>query len=96
MGVVASVLHVLPRWLYDALFRAPRKPRRPGTHDVDRRGGQVHDAASGDVRIASLVPSITELLFDLGLADRMWRAPASASIRSRRCAPWPRSAAPRT
>ncbi len=29
MGVVASVLHVLPRWLYDALFRrAPRKPRR--------------------------------------------------------------------
>lgn len=31
MGVVASVLHVLPRWLYDALFRrAPRKPRRTG------------------------------------------------------------------
>nr|WP_315593416.1 SDR family oxidoreductase [uncultured Cupriavidus sp.] len=29
MGMVASVLHVLPRWLYDALFRrAPRKPRR--------------------------------------------------------------------
>ena len=29
MGVVASVLHVMPRWLYDALFRrAPRKPRQ--------------------------------------------------------------------
>jgi hypothetical protein len=33
--------------------------------------GQVHETASGDVRIASLVPSITELLFDLGLADRL-------------------------
>jgi len=29
------------------------------------------DAAGAPVRIASLVPSITELLFDLGLADRM-------------------------
>ncbi|MEN7529997.1 MULTISPECIES: SDR family oxidoreductase [unclassified Cupriavidus] len=29
MGVVATVLHVLPFWLYDALFRrAPRKPRK--------------------------------------------------------------------
>ncbi|RZT38556.1 SDR family oxidoreductase [Cupriavidus agavae] len=29
MGVVASVLHVMPFWLYDALFRrAPRKPRQ--------------------------------------------------------------------
>lgn len=29
MGVVASVLNVMPRWLYDALFRrAPRKPRQ--------------------------------------------------------------------
>ncbi|WP_179401097.1 SDR family oxidoreductase [Burkholderia guangdongensis] len=28
MGVVAKVLHVMPRWLYDRLFeRAPRKPR---------------------------------------------------------------------
>ncbi len=37
--------------------------------------GQVHgraeDVAKGAVRIASLVPSITELLFDLGLADRI-------------------------
>jgi hypothetical protein len=33
--------------------------------------GQIHDAATGAVRIASLVPSITELLFDLGLADRI-------------------------
>ncbi len=28
MGVVASLMHVMPRWLYDALAaRAPRKPR---------------------------------------------------------------------
>jgi short-subunit dehydrogenase len=28
MGVVAKLLHVMPRWLYDRLFeRAPRKPR---------------------------------------------------------------------
>lgn len=33
--------------------------------------GQQHGTATGDVRIASLVPSITELLFDLGLADRI-------------------------
>lgn len=33
--------------------------------------GQAHAAATGEVRIASLVPSITELLFDLGLADRI-------------------------
>lgn len=33
--------------------------------------GQAHDVATGTVRIASLVPSITELLFDLNLADRM-------------------------
>jgi hypothetical protein len=33
--------------------------------------GQAHGPASGEVRIASLVPSVTELLFDLGLADRM-------------------------
>lgn len=33
--------------------------------------GQAHAPATGEVRIASLVPSLTELLFDLGLADRM-------------------------
>jgi short-subunit dehydrogenase len=28
MRVVAALLHVLPRWLYDRVFeRAPRKPR---------------------------------------------------------------------
>ncbi len=32
--------------------------------------GQQHGPARGTVRIASLVPSITELLFDLGLADQ--------------------------
>lgn len=30
MGIVAKLLHVLPRWLYDLAFaRAPRKPRNP-------------------------------------------------------------------
>ncbi|MHA7152179.1 SDR family NAD(P)-dependent oxidoreductase, partial [Burkholderia pseudomallei] len=28
MGIVAKLLHVMPRWLYDRLFeKAPRKPR---------------------------------------------------------------------
>lgn len=31
MGVVAKILHVAPRWLYDRVFeKAPRKPRTPG------------------------------------------------------------------
>ncbi len=30
MGLVAKILHVAPRWLYDRLFeKAPRKPRAP-------------------------------------------------------------------
>jgi len=30
MGIVARLLHVMPRWLYDRLFeKAPRKPRTP-------------------------------------------------------------------
>lgn len=33
--------------------------------------GQQHSAASGEVRIASLVPSVTELLFALGLGEQM-------------------------
>jgi len=33
--------------------------------------GHVHAVAGGDARIASLVPSITELLFTLGLGDRL-------------------------
>ncbi|MBI0327157.1 SDR family oxidoreductase [Burkholderia plantarii] len=32
MGIVAKLLHVAPRWLYDRVFeKAPRKPRVPGT-----------------------------------------------------------------
>ncbi|MCM2491348.1 SDR family oxidoreductase [Burkholderia glumae] len=32
MGIVAKILHVAPRWLYDRVFeKAPRKPRAPGT-----------------------------------------------------------------
>jgi ABC-type Fe3+-hydroxamate transport system substrate-binding protein len=33
--------------------------------------GTMHAAATGEVRIVSLVPSITELLCELGLADRI-------------------------
>lgn len=33
--------------------------------------GTLHAPASGDVRIVSLVPSITELLFDLGVGGRV-------------------------
>ncbi|UCE32855.1 MAG: cobalamin-binding protein, partial [Burkholderiales bacterium] len=33
--------------------------------------GTVHRPAGDDARIVSLVPSITELLCDLGLADRL-------------------------
>ena len=33
--------------------------------------GTMHAPASGDVRIVSLVPSITELLFDLGVGSRV-------------------------
>jgi ABC-type Fe3+-hydroxamate transport system substrate-binding protein len=37
---------------------------------VDAAGVQ-HRPATGDVRIVSLVPSLTELLFDLGIGDRV-------------------------
>lgn len=33
--------------------------------------GQAHERAAGPVRIVSLVPSLTELVCDLGLADRL-------------------------
>ncbi len=33
--------------------------------------GRVHAAARADARIVSLVPSITELLFELGAGDRL-------------------------
>ena len=33
--------------------------------------GRTHDPARADARIVSLVPSITELLFDLGVGDRL-------------------------
>jgi len=44
---------------------------RPAELDLIDAMGTRHDAAAPDARIVSLVPSITELLFDLGLADRL-------------------------
>ena len=40
----------------------------PGLRDA---AGTMHAPATGDARIVSLVPSITELLFDLGVGDRV-------------------------
>ena len=37
----------------------------------DDDGGQRHERADGGARIVSLVPSLTELVFDLGLGDRL-------------------------
>ncbi|WP_454765490.1 helical backbone metal receptor [Cupriavidus campinensis] len=41
------------------------------TDAIGQAHPQASDQASGEVRIASLVPSVTELLFDLGLGDRL-------------------------
>jgi ABC-type Fe3+-hydroxamate transport system substrate-binding protein len=50
-------------------------PERARPLDFDRpradAGGVVHPPAGPAARIASLVPSLTELLIDLGLADRI-------------------------
>ena len=52
--------------------------------------------AGPEARIACFVPSVTELLVDLGLADRLVaRTPASASIRPTPWRAFPQSAAPR-
>ena len=53
--------------------------------------GQMHARAEHGVRIVSLVPSITELLFALGLGERVGELTlrtisAAASRRSRRSA----------
>ncbi len=49
---------------------APMTLPSPGTPLTDDAGTD-HEPAGGDVRIVSLVPSITELLFDLGLGGRV-------------------------
>jgi ABC-type Fe3+-hydroxamate transport system substrate-binding protein len=43
----------------------------PPTHELRDALGTLHAPASGEPRIVSLVPSLTELLCDLGLADRL-------------------------
>lgn len=48
---------------------ADSRPGDPGVL-VDA-AGKTHVPASGSARIVSLVPSLTELLFDLGLGDRV-------------------------
>jgi len=42
-----------------------------GLADIEDAVGARHRPASGNVRIVSVVPSITELLFDLGLGDNV-------------------------
>ena len=44
--------------------------------------GRLHSPAGADARIVSLVPSLTELVFDLGLGERLVGAPASAYTRA--------------
>jgi ABC-type Fe3+-hydroxamate transport system substrate-binding protein len=44
---------------------------RPGTSALMDAAGTVHAPAGADARIACLVPSITELVFALGLGDRL-------------------------
>lgn len=44
---------------------------RPAEIDLVDAMGTRHDVAAPDARVVSLVPSITELLFDLGLARRL-------------------------
>lgn len=40
-------------------------------HDLIDAAGHLHTRATGEVRIVSLVPSITELVFALGLGDKL-------------------------
>ena len=46
-------------------------PSPPDARALTDAAGSVHEVAAGPVRIVSLVPSITELLCALGLADRL-------------------------
>ncbi len=43
----------------------------PANHELRDALGALHAPAAGEPRIVSLVPSLTELLCDLGLADRL-------------------------
>ncbi len=46
-------------------------PARPATTTLLDAAGHVHPRADASARIVSLVPSLTELLFDLGLGERV-------------------------
>jgi len=68
------VLRRLPRWLFDRLFRGARRGKRAAWISeralVDAAGTE-HVRAARNPRIVCLVPSITELLCDLGLAPAL-------------------------
>lgn len=54
-----------------ATARSTAEPAPQGEAVFVDAAGIRHRPATGDVRIVSLVPSLTELLFDLGLGDRV-------------------------
>jgi len=50
----------------------PTPPQaQPATITLLDAAGQAHPRADASTRIVSLVPSLTELLFDLGLGERV-------------------------
>lgn len=50
---------------------SPHRPASPAPADLTDALGQQHAVAGDDARIVSLVPSITELLWDLGLGEAL-------------------------
>ena len=75
MALVARALRLLPRPLYDAAVRAraaqaarDRRRRRATARDVSA-ASSTRRSPDGTPRIACLVPSLTELLFALGLGE---------------------------
>ncbi|WP_347555249.1 SDR family oxidoreductase [Robbsia sp. KACC 23696] len=58
MRLVAMILHVMPRWLYDALFaRAPHKPRQPRPPAPPGAASSTCSTGSTDASPAATPPS---------------------------------------